>query len=156
MDPSAEIEIDAPLELIWRVMLDTGAYGEWNSFVPRVELARAQVGEPIVLHASWADGSTSRSVEQVTALDEPATDGDGTTTAVMSYRYRGAPSRLGLVRSTRHQRLTSRAGESITTYATVLHLSGPLARLAGPGRIADGLRRHAADLKQRAEALARQ
>lgn len=156
MDPSAEIEIDAPLELIWQVMLDTGAYGEWNSFVPRVELTQAQVGEPIVLHAMWADGSQSRSVEQVTALEVPASDGDGTTTAVMSYRYRGAPSRLGLVRSTRHQRLTRRADAPVTTYSTVLHLSGPLARFAGPGRIADGLRRHAADLKRRAEALARQ
>jgi len=151
MNPAAEIEIAAPLEAIWQVMLDTDSYGEWNSFVSRAELAKPEVGQPIVLHAVWADGSTSRSNEQISALEHPHQDADGSTTAVMSYVYRGLPSKLGLVRSTRHQRLTQRAGETTTTYSTVLHLSGPMAKFAGPGRIADGLRRHAESLKQRAE-----
>jgi hypothetical protein len=36
----------------------------------------------------------------------------------------------------------------------VEEFSGPLVRFAGPGRVAEGFRRHAAALKQRAEELA--
>lgn len=151
--PSASIEIDAPLEVVWAVMLDTEAYGAWNPFVERVETATPPaVGNPIVLHVRWANGRTTRSPERISALDGPATDGD-VTTATMSYVYEGLPSRLGLVKGVRHQRLTQRAGGP-TSYATVEEFSGPLVRLAGPDRVADGFARHAAGLRTRAESLA--
>lgn len=152
MNPSAQIEIDAPLAVVWDVMTDTGRYGEWNPFVERAETAQpAAVGNPIVLHVVWANGSRTRSPERITALDGPTTDSaTGTTTALMSYVYEGLPSRLGLVKGVRHQRLTQRPGGP-TTYETVEEFRGPLVRLAGPGRVADGFRRHAEGLKQRAE-----
>lgn len=154
-NPGASIEIDAPLELVWQVMLDTEAYGEWNPFVVRADTAQpAAVGNPILLHVRWADGKGTRSPERITAIDAPATGADGTTTACLSYVYEGLPSRLGLVRGTRHQRLTQRPGGP-TTYDTVEEFSGPLVRLAGPARVAEGFRRHAAGLKARAEGLAR-
>lgn len=155
MNPSAEIEIDAPLEVVWGVMTDTDRYGEWNPFVERVETTQpAQVGNPIVLHVVWANGKKTRSPERITALEGPTTDpATGTTTAVMSYVYEGLPGKLGLVRGVRHQRLTQRPGGP-TSYATVEEFSGPLVKLAGPGRVADGFRRHAEGLKQRAEHLA--
>ena len=154
MHPAAEIDIDAPLELVWQVMIDTETYGEWNPFVVRAETAQpAQVGNPIVLHVAWANGKKTRSPERITALEGPTTAADGTTTAVMSYVYEGLPAKLGLVRGVRHQRLSQRPGGP-TTYATVEEFSGPLVRLAGPGRVAEGFRRHAAGLKKRAEALA--
>ncbi|WP_141004447.1 hypothetical protein [Nocardioides humi] len=71
----------------------------------------------------------------------------------MSYVYEGLPARLGLVRGVRHQRLTQEPGGP-TTYTTVEEFHGPLVRLAGPGRVADGFRRHAEGLKRRAEAVA--
>lgn len=149
-EPRASIEIDAPLADVWRIMLDTPAYGEWNPFVERVETAQpAAVGNPIVLHVRWADGRTARSPERITALEPPRTR-DGVATALMSYVYEGWPARLGLVRGTRHQRLTQRPGGP-TTYETVEEFSGPLVRLAGPARVADGFARHAAALKRRAE-----
>lgn len=152
--PSATIDIDAPIDVVWQVMLDTEAYGEWNPFVVRAETPQpAAVGSPIVLHVRWANGKGARSPERITAIEPPATAADGTATAVLSYRYEGLPSRLRLVRGVRHQRLAQRAGGP-TTYATVEEFSGPLVPLAGPGRVADGFRRHAAALKQRAEALA--
>lgn len=152
-NPSAEIEIDAPLEVVWQVMLDTEAYGEWNPFVERAETTQpAGVGNPIVLHVVWANGRRTRSPERITALDGPATDADGTTTALMSYAYEGLPAKLGLVRGVRHQRLVQRPGGP-TSYATVEEFTGPLVGLAGPGRVADGFRRHAAGLKERAEGL---
>jgi len=153
--PTAHVEIDAPLPVVWQVMLDTGSYGEWNPFVVRVETPQpAAVGNPILLHVRWANGKGARSPEVITAVEEPRTDSDGTTTACLSYEYAGLPARLRLVRGTRHQRLTQLA-EGPTLYDTVEVFSGPLVRLAGPGRVAEGFRRHAAALKERAEALAR-
>jgi len=150
--PAAEIDIDAPLEVVWQVMLDTERYGEWNPFVVRAETAQpAAVGNPIVLHVRWADGKRTRSPERITALDGPSTDAGGTTSATMSYVYEGLPSKLGLVKGVRHQRLVQEPGGP-TSYATVEEFSGPLVRFAGPGRVAEGFRRHAAGLKQRAEA----
>ena len=94
MHPAAEIEIDAPLELVWQVMLDTEAYGEWNPFVVRAGTAQpVRVGNPIVLDVVWANGGTAHSPERITALEGPTTDqATGTTTAVMSYAYEGLPS----------------------------------------------------------------
>lgn len=151
MNPSASIDIDAPLDQVWAIMLDTERYGEWNPFVERAETAQpAAVGNPIVLHVVWANGLRTRSPERITALDGPATDPSGTTTARMSYVYEGLPARLGLVRGVRHQVLTQRPGGP-TSYETVEEFRGPLVRLAGPGRVADGFRRHAEGLKRRAE-----
>ncbi|MCW2798042.1 SRPBCC domain-containing protein [Nocardioides sp.] len=150
--PSASIEIEAPLELVWAIMLDTEAYAEWNPFVERVESATPPaVGNPIVLHVRWANGRTTRSPERISGLEGPVTDGH-VTTATLSYAYEGLPSRLGLVRGVRHQRLTQRAGEP-TSYDTVEEFSGPLVKLAGPDRVAEGFARHAAGLKSRAESL---
>ena len=151
--PGARTTIDAPLELVWQVMLDTERYSEWNPFVERVETPTpAAVGNPIVLHVRWSNGRTTRSPERITALEPPATEG-GTTTAHLAYRFEGWPARFGLVRGTRHQRLSQRPGGP-TTYDTVEEFSGPLVRFAGPGRVADGFRRHAEGLKARAEQLA--
>ena len=152
-DPRASIEIDAPLAVVWQAMLDTEAYGEWNPFVVRAETAQpAAVGNPIVLHVRWANGKGTRSPEVITAIEPPATDADGTTTACLSYVYAGLPSKLGLVRGTRHQRLTQPPGGP-TSYDTVEEFSGPLVPLAGPGRVAEGFRRHAEALKRRAESI---
>jgi hypothetical protein len=151
--PSATATIDAPLSLVWEVMLDTDAYGEWNPFVVRAECPTPPaVGDPILLHVRWAHGRTTRSPERVLAVEAPATDDAGVTSARLSYEYAGLPARLGLVRSTRHQRLRQEPGGP-TRYDTVEEFSGPLVRLAGPGRAAEGFRRHAAGLKARAEGL---
>lgn len=150
--PSASITIDAPLQLVWQVMLDTGSYPEWNPFVERAETASpAAVGNPIVLHVRWANGRTTRSPERISAI-EPPTSIDGVTRARLSYVFEGWPAKLGLVRGVRHQRLSQQPNEP-TSYETVEEFSGPLVKLAGPGRVADGFRRHAEGLKNRAESL---
>jgi hypothetical protein len=153
-NPSASVMIDAPIDVVWQVMLDTASYGEWNPFVVRAETAQpAAVGNPILLHVVWANGKRARSPERITAIEPPAAGADGTATACLSYVYEGLPSRLGLVRGVRHQRLTQPA-DGPTTYETVEEFSGPLVRLAGPARVAEGFRRHAQGLKKRAEELA--
>jgi hypothetical protein len=153
--PSASITIAAPLDAVWAVMLDTERYAEWNPFVERIECpVPPRVGDPIVLHVRWANGRTTRSPERISAIEPPTTGPDGVATATLSYVYEGLPARLGLVHGTRHQRLRQEPGGP-TTYDTVEEFTGPLVRLAGPGRVADGFRRHAAGLKKRVEERAR-
>ena len=41
----AKVLIDAPIERVWEVMIDVGAYREWNPFIVDVETA---AGAPVV------------------------------------------------------------------------------------------------------------
>jgi len=153
-NPGASIDIDAPIDVVWKAMLDTENYGEWNPFVFQADCpSPPSSGDPIVLHVRWSNGKTVVSPERVTVVEGPEPDEEGVLRATLSYVYEGFPSKIGLLRATRFQRLTQRAGGP-TTYDTVEEFSGPLVRFAGPGRVAEGFRRHAAALKQRAESLA--
>ena len=150
--PAASVSIDAPLDLVWQVMLDTAAYGEWNPFVYQVECpSPAQVGDPITLHVRWANGKRTTSPERITIIEAPHEDG-GATTAMLAYEFVGWPDKVGLVHSVRYQRITQVPGGP-TVYDTHQDLTGPLVRFAGPARIVDGFERHAAGLKQRAESI---
>jgi hypothetical protein len=149
--PAASITIDAPLATIWEVMLDTASYGEWNPFIVRAECpSPPKVGDPIVLHVKWANGKGVRSPERISVIEPPAQGADGTTTATLGYVYEGIPSKLGLVKGIRYQRLRQERGGP-TTYDTVEEFSGPMVKFAGPDRVAEGFARHAAALKARAE-----
>src|SRR4051794_30163595 len=118
MNPEASVDIDAPIEAVWAVMLDTEAYGEWNPFVVRAECSTPpQVGEPIVLHVRWANGKGTRSPERISAI-EPPRDEDGVRRATLAYVFEGWPAKLGLVRGTRSQRLTQ-APAGPTRYDTI-------------------------------------
>jgi len=151
MDPRASVEIDAALDEVWAVMLDTASYAEWNPFVVRAECAAPpQVGDPIVLHVRWANGRGTTSPERISVLEAPHDDGQGVRRATLAYVYEGWPARLRLVRGTRFQRL-SQEPDGPTRYDTVEEFSGPLVRLAGPNRVEDGFRRHAQALRRRCE-----
>ena len=153
MNPRASVDIDAPIDQVWAVMLDTGAYDEWNPFVVRAECATPpKVGDPIKLHVRWANGRGTTSPERISEVDPPHDD-DGVRRATLGYVYEGLPAKLGLVRGTRHQRLSQAPGGP-TRYETVEEFSGPLVPLAGPKRVEDGFRRHAEALKARCEELA--
>ena len=149
-DPRARVEIDAPLDRVWAVMLDTAAYGEWNPFVERAECpSPPRVGDPITLHVRWANGRSTTSPERISVVDPPH-DVDGVRRATLAYDYEGLPAKLRLVRGTRYQRLSQSSGGP-TTYETVEEFSGPLVALAGPKRVEDGFRRHAEALRTRCE-----
>jgi uncharacterized protein YndB with AHSA1/START domain len=149
------VSIDAPLDLVWAVMLDVDSYPEWNPFVVRAECRNPpRVGDSIVLHVRWANGRGTRSPERISAVVPPQPEpAPGRRSAVLSYDYAGLPAKLGLVRGTRLQTL-EQAADGPTTYHTVEEFSGPLVRLAGPARVEEGFARHAAALKARAESLA--
>lgn len=150
-NPRASIEIDAPLDHVWAVMMDIDAYGEWNDFCFRAECPSPPTpGDPITLHVRWANGKTTTSPERITIVEAPYDD-KGTRRAVLGYVYEGLPAKLGLVKGRRLQQLSQSPGGP-TVYDTVEEFSGPLVKLAGPARVAEGFARHAAGLKRRAEA----
>jgi len=149
-NPRASVEIDALLDDVWAVMMDVDAYGEWNDFCFKAECpSPPKPGDPITLHVRWANGRTTTSPERISIV-EPPYDDDGTRRATLAYVYEGLPAKLGLVRGRRMQRLSQVPGGPCV-YDTVEEFSGPLVKLAGPGRVAEGFARHAAGLKARAE-----
>lgn len=147
--PWAAVDIEASIERVWDVMIDTASYGDWNPFIERVECARPEVGEPIVLHVRWANGRGATSPERISVV-EPPHPADGVRRATLAYVYAGLPARLGLVKGIRYQRLCQEDGGP-TRYDTVEEFSGPLVVLAGPRRVQDGFQRHAEALKTRCE-----
>jgi hypothetical protein len=148
--PGARIEIDAPLDTVWAVMMDVASYGEWNPFLFRAECRVPPTpGDPITLHVRWPNGKTTTSPERIKIVEHPFDDA-GTRRATLAYDYEGLPSKLGLVKGRRYQRLSQVPGGP-TVYDTVEEFSGPLVPLAGPDRVRDGFERHAAALKVRCE-----
>jgi hypothetical protein len=61
----AEVEIDAPIERVWRILTDLEHYADWNPFTPKVETTLA-IGDPIHLHVRLAGGRLLHRVETVT------------------------------------------------------------------------------------------
>ncbi len=148
--PSASVEIDAPIERVWDVIVDTASYGEWNPFIEKAECTfPPKAGDPIVLHVRWANGRGTTSPERISVVDPPHEEG-GVRRATLAYVYEGLPAKIGLVKGTRYQRLWQQPGGR-THYDTVEEFSGPLVKLAGPKRVEEGFRRHADALKKRCE-----
>ena len=151
-DRSAEAaaSIEAPIEVVWAVVLDLDAYPAWNPFVVRIDrpVGRpAAVGDELVLHVRWASGRGVTTRERITRL-EPPSDGRAT----LEYEFGGPLAALGLVRGRRLQELEGASGAP-TRYRTAERLHGLLAFAAPIGRVQDGFERHAAALKARAEAV---
>lgn len=156
-NPAAQsrVEIHAPIELVWKVMLDVEAYGEWNPFVVRVDAAPGvmQVGSPFLLHVRWPKGGGASSSEVVTRLDPPAPQG-ALSRGAWEYQFTGWMDRLGLVRAIRVQHLEQSAGGP-TTWFSREEFRGALTAFLPMKKIQAGFEAHGAALKQRAESLAR-
>ena len=41
----SEIDIDAPVEKVWNIIIDLERYPEWNTFTPRMGVKQIVVGE---------------------------------------------------------------------------------------------------------------
>lgn len=53
------IDIDAPIEQVWKVLTDFDAYGEWNKFTPKIETS-GRIGEPVRLHVRLTEQAGGR------------------------------------------------------------------------------------------------
>lgn len=152
---TAEASIDAPIDLVWSVMLDVAAYPAWNPFVVAIHgiVGAPAVGQVMQLEVRWGDGGQVRTTEAISRLEAPAPTGDAQR-ALLAYDYRGPIAALNLVRGTRLQHLEQRPGGP-TVYRTEEDFRGLLARFVPLLRVRDGFARHASALKTRAESLAR-
>jgi hypothetical protein len=66
----AEIEIDAPAERVWDVLVDVGAYGEWNPFMTSVT-GQVAPGSRLRVRLE-APGTKARTVDlRVREVDPP-------------------------------------------------------------------------------------
>jgi uncharacterized protein YndB with AHSA1/START domain len=141
----ADVVIDAPADVIWRVMLDLDGYPRWNPFIVRVDRPGgrpARVGDAITLHVRFGNGQRVASRERITRIEPPA---------VLEYRFDGWMHRVGLIRGRRLQRL-ERVDDGATRYHTEERFRGALSSVVVRG-VQDGFRRHAEALKRYVEAL---
>jgi hypothetical protein len=157
MRPRAEarVVIHAPLDLVWRVMLDTDAYPVWNPFIVRVDGIEGvpREGQLMRLHVRWSDGGSVVSPEQIVTVSAPSAGPDGTLRATLAYGFRGPLHALRLVRGTRLQVLEQPSGGP-TLYRTEEAFTGMFARAVPVAKVRDGFARHAQALKTYAESLA--
>jgi hypothetical protein len=64
---SQKIVINAPIELVWSILIDLKAYGEWNPFVPHMESSLI-VGDPIIIHVQMNARKKLVEKEQVSQI----------------------------------------------------------------------------------------
>ncbi len=69
---SATVEVDAPQELVWEVLVEYARYPEWNPYTARVD-TRLEVGADVVLHLPHPDrpGETMTTIEVMRVIDPP-------------------------------------------------------------------------------------
>jgi hypothetical protein len=149
----ASAEIDAPVEIIWRAMIDLAAYPEWNPFIVRADATPP--GEPapgtrMRLEVRWSGGGGAVAVEEVTRFEPPT---DARRSATFAYRFTGWLDALGLVRGTRLQTLDEVPGKP-ARYHTREEFTGLLVGFMPLAKVRDGFARQTAALRVRAESLA--
>jgi uncharacterized protein YndB with AHSA1/START domain len=69
---SDTVEISAPADFVWSLIVDFDRYSEWNPFTVRVE-AVLELGAPVVLHLPdpWKPGETFETHEQISVIAPP-------------------------------------------------------------------------------------
>lgn len=153
----AAIEIQAPIAVVWAILLELTAYKDWNPFIVEVRDIRPP-NEPIAegtqftLYCKYSDGSTSTSREKVYEVTPPG-EQDGVSKAVLEYGYAGALATLGVVNGTRYQWLEQDAAGGSTRYRTEETFRGIGALFVPVAGVQDGFKRMAAALKLRAESM---
>jgi len=139
-----EDEIAAPADVVWRVLTDFAAYGEWNPFVVSAESA-LEVGAAMDMRVWVLPFLTQRQREWVTEV-EPG----------RGFCYGLAPTMGGALRSRRCHLVTPiDAGRCryASRFAIEGWLSGVVAGLLG-SRLRRGFGEMFSAVKTRAEALA--
>jgi hypothetical protein len=155
MIATAAIDIDAPIDVVWSVILDLKSYPEWNPFIFHVTHLPDSlvIGSRFLLHVRWANGTTATSWETATQIIPPSIKNDEHT-AMLTYRYSSWLAQSGLVRATREQYLSQLDGQ-LTSYRTQETFHGILRAFLSLSAVQDGFQRHADALKQRAEWVAK-
>lgn len=138
---SDPVEIEAPAERVWDILVDFERYGEWNPFTTRVE-ASLEIGSPVMLHVRLGR-LQRRQPERIETVEPPHLLAWGTTM--------GHPFLLSALREQRVEALSETRCRYLTTDATTGLLTPLVAVLFGR-LIRQGFNDLAAALKTRAEA----
>ena len=138
--PSAEIEIKAPLQRVWDVLLDGEGYAGWNRFIPEVDGALEKLNTPIHMRVELG-GRNTRAV-MCSVIVTPPQAGE----ALWVHAHASWLAKTGLVRSRRHHALKA-IDEATTGYRTWEPFSGLLKRFVPLADIDAGFKTQAADLK---------
>jgi hypothetical protein len=136
------LEIDAPAAVVWQVITDLPAYGEWNPFVPECR-SSLKPGERIEMQVRLGK-RLSRQVEWMTGFDE----GRG-------FSYRMKPVPFGALSSAREHRIESLEANRCR-YHTHFELRGwlmPLVRKLMEEDLAKGFSGMTQGIKRRSESL---
>lgn len=138
---SDEVTIEAPVELVWKILLDFDNYDQWNSFCPRVINDSLEIGSPVDMMVDLGNGP-SRQVEYITYV-EPNT--------CIAWGMANKPE--DPIHAVRSQTL-KRLHDTACTYQTVDEFAGAevatmMEHFAGP--VETGFNRCAYDLKAHAE-----
>lgn len=142
------LDIDAPIDVVWSIMIDFADYGRWNPFVVEAQASgRPGMGSPLRLTARMPAGWRTRTRHRITAWSPP--DGGA---ARLGYEVVG-PLTL-LVGGARMQTLES-LSPTQTRYTSIEAFRGPMARFAPARQVEEGVIRHADGLKWAAEGVVR-
>ena len=138
---SDAVEIEAPIEAVWDILVDVERYGEWNPFTTRVD-TDFEIGSPVDLHVALGPLKL-RQPERIEAVERPDLLAWSTKMGNRS-----------LLSARREQRL-EKLGEARCRYLTTDAFTGlltPLVMLLFGRLIRRGFNDMAMALKVRAEA----
>lgn len=69
---SHKVEIQAPIDFVWSILIDLEKYSEWNPFTHRVDTT-LKVGDPVNLHVRMPKRGDRIQREIVRAVEKPHT-----------------------------------------------------------------------------------
>ena len=67
----SEIEINAPAQKIWNIIIDFEHYPEWNTFTPRLGVKRIVVGEEFTLDCQMTEKQLLKDEHEAFLVYEP-------------------------------------------------------------------------------------
>jgi hypothetical protein len=139
----SSVEIHAPIDTVWGVLIDLDNYHAWNRFTPKVETT-LEVGSPVLLHVQMTPKKRIRQKEWVRVVEPESELAWGMTM--------GHPI---LLRAHRSQTLTPLDART-TRYETVDEMHGilvPLVKMIYGNHIEHGFDALVEGLRIRAESL---
>ncbi len=140
---SDEVIINAPIELVWQILLDFENYGDWNSFCPEAKCESLELGTPIEMMVDMG-GGLFQQIEYISTV-EPL--------QCIAWAMENKPE--DPVHAVRSQ-VIKKIDDSHTSYVTYDEFGGPEMREmmdAAAEAVESGFNRCAQDLKRHAEAL---
>ena len=136
--PAATVEIAAPIETVWGILVDFGNYHAWNRFTPSV-VCSGELGASVEMQVCFPGARPRRQVEVLNVLEPPHRLAWGVIMGTSA-----------ILVANRYQRLEA-LGDTCTRYTTIDYVSGLLAPVvkllyaepmrAGFQLAADGLKR---------------